>query len=726
MTHVAAARSATGTANNAPRAAGADKSAANDAILHMLALPEIHCGACIAGVERRLAATPGVRSARVNLTLKRAAVETDPGVAADDLVRSLAERGYLARELDARTLPAAGIDETGRDLLMRLGVAGFAAMNVMLRSVAVWSGAADSTRDLFHWISALIAIPALAFSARPFFRNAWSALSAWRLDMDVPISLAILLAIGISVYETSLSGEHAYFDAALALAFFLLAGRYLDHRARAAARSAAGEISALEAPRACRVRDEVETEIRVAEIETGDLLRVLPGGRVPADGEIVEGETELDRSLLTGESMPAHAGPGAPARAGEVNLTGPFLMRATAKGEDSALRRLAELVAMAEAARNRYASLADRAARIYAPAIHALAFGAFLAWIWMSGDARLALNVAAATLIIACPCALGLAVPTATAVASGRLFRKGLLIKSPTALERLAEVDATVFDKTGTLTEGRPRLADVERHDPEDLALAAALARGSSHPLAAALAERGPGSNAQQIRLSALREIHGRGVEAEWNGRTARLGRADWVGADPAPGTAAYLRSGDRIVVFRFVDSLREGAAEAVVALEALGLDVMMLSGDHPAAAADVAARVGIGTFEADSLPEEKAMRVRDMTESGRKILMIGDGLNDTAALAAAHASISPASALDAARAVSDVVLLGRSLEPVADAVAVARAAGKRIRENFAIAACYNAVAIPVALAGFATPLAAALAMSASSICVSLNALRLR
>lgn len=725
MTAEAAARSAVDATRDDPSAAGTDEPAARDAILHMLALPEIHCGACIAGVERRLATTPGVRSARVNLTLKRAAVETDPGVAADDLVRSLAERGYLARELDALTLPAAGIDGTGRDLLMRLGVAGFAAMNVMLLSVAVWSGAADSTRDLFHWISALIAIPALAYSARPFFRNAWSALSALRLDMDVPISLAILLAIGISVYETSLSGEHAYFDAALALAFFLLAGRYLDHRARAAARSAAGEISALEAPRACRVRAGIETEIRVAEIEAGDLLRVLPGGRVPADGEIVEGETELDRSFLTGESMPAFAGSGAPARAGEVNLTGPFLMRATAKGEDSALRRLAELVAVTETARNRYASLADRAARIYAPAIHALALGAFLAWIWMSGDMRLSLNVAAATLIIACPCALGLAVPTATAVASGRLFRKGLLIKSPTALERLAEIDATVFDKTGTLTEGRPRLADAERHDPDDLALASALARGSSHPLAAALAERAE-ANAAHIRLAELREIPGRGIEAEWKGQTARLGRADWVGTDPVPGTAAYLRRGDRVVVFRFVDRLREGAAEAVAALEALGQDVFMLSGDHSAAAADVAARAGIGNFEADALPEEKARRVREMAESGRKILMVGDGLNDTAALAAAHASISPASALDAARAVSDVVLLGRSLEPVADAVAVARAATRRIRENFAIAACYNAVAIPVALAGFATPLAAALAMSASSICVSLNALRLR
>ena len=696
----------------------------------LLSLPGIHCAACISGVERALLAMPGVRQARVNLTLRRAAVTAAPGIEAAALAKALTGQGYEAHELDPGLLSGAEADPAGRALLMRIGVAGFAMMNVMLLSVAVWSGAADATRDLFHWISAAIAIPTIAFSAQPFFRNAWSALRAARLNMDVPISVAILLAAGISVHETAQSGAHAYFDAALSLTFFLLAGRYLDHRTRSAARSAAKELAALEVPRALRIDGAAERMVPLAELREGDLVRVLPGGRVPVDGVIEDGASEIDRSLLTGESIPVFAAEGAEVSAGEINLTGALAVRVRAAGKDSALARLTDLVAMAETVRNRYTSLADRAARIYAPAVHLLALAAFAAWMWISGDLRLSLNIAVATLIITCPCALGLAVPAVTAAASGRLFRRGMLIKNPTALERLAEIDTVVFDKTGTMTEGRPILADPESHSAGDIALAAAMARGSSHPLAAALREFGSGSVPELPRHDAavknLREVPGHGVEAEWRGRTVRLGRADWVGAEPMAGTAAYLNTGGRTVAFRFTDALRSGAAEVVAELGAQGKSVILLSGDHPAAVADIAARTGIDAFEADVRPDEKALYIKQLREVGRHVLMVGDGLNDTAALAAAHASISPASALEAARAVSDIVLLGASLEPIADAVATARSATRRIRENFAIAAIYNAVAIPVALLGFATPLAAALAMSGSSICVSLNALRLR
>ena len=548
--------------------------------------------------------------------------------------------------------------------------------------------------------------------------------------MDVPISLAILLAAGLSIYETAQHGEHAYFDAALSLTFFLLAGRYLDHRTRSAARSAAEELTALEVPRALRVTADGEAMTPIADIAIGDLVRVLPGGRIPVDGVVESGASEIDRSLLTGESLPIYVGPETSVSAGEVNLTGVLTLRVTATGEDSTLRRLADLVAVAETTRNRYTSLADRAARIYAPMVHVLALGAFLGWLTISGDVRLSLNIAVAVLIITCPCALGLAVPAVTTAASGRLFRQGLLIKSATALERLAEVDTVVFDKTGTLTIGRPRLEKPDSYAPEDLALAQAQARGSSHPLATALSDARSDGSPTEFRCNSdpqnLREIPGFGVQADWQGQTIRLGRADWVGAAPEAGTATYLRVGDRTVAFRFSDTLRDGAAQAVTALKAQGKTVILLSGDHPAAVADIATRTGIDAFEASVLPDEKAFYIKNLQDSGHKVLMVGDGLNDTAALAAAHASISPASALEATRVVSDIVLLGSSLAPLAGAVATAKSATRRIKENFAIAALYNAVAIPIALLGLTTPLAAALAMSASSVSVSLNALRLR
>jgi len=688
-----------------------------------LALPGIHCGGCISAVERALMAEPGVNSARVNLTLKRATIEADTGVEPRQLVDALARAGYEARELDGVALSATQTDKQGRALLMRLAVAGFAMMNVMLLSVAVWSGATEATRDMFHWISGAIALPTIAFSAQPFFVNAWSALRVRRLNMDVPISLAIILAAGMSIYETSLGGQHAYFDAALSLTFFLLAGRYLDHRTRSVARSAAEELTALEVP---RTLDENGEPIAVVELSVGDRIRVLPGARLPVDGVIVSGNSELDRSLLTGESQPVAAGPDTAVSAGEVNLTGPLIVRVSAAGQDTSLRRMANLVAIAESGRNRYTSLADKAARIYAPLVHTLAFVAFVGWFWASGDARLSMNIAVAVLIITCPCALGLAVPAVATAASGRLFRAGMLVKNATAMERLAQVDTVVFDKTGTLTMGAPELENLAQYSETEMAVACALAEGSGHPLAVALARAASAAGIKPAPVSDITEEPGQGIKGFLNGEIVRLGRPGWVGAVPSQVTATYLKTGDNApVAFTFCDALRPGARDTIAALSARGLDIVLLSGDVSGAVADVAERVGISAWEAHMLPEDKAARIAILSSAGRKVLMVGDGLNDTAALASAHASISPASALEAARVVSDIVLLGNSLEPVAQAVSVAKSATRRIKENFAIAAIYNLVAIPLALAGFATPLFAALAMSASSISVSLNALRL-
>ena len=692
-----------------------------------LSLPTIHCSACISTVEKALAAVPGVRSARVNLTLRRATVEADPAIMPDQLVKVLEGAGYEAHELDAGTLSVTQNDRAGRDLLMRMAVAGFAMMNVMLLSVAVWSGATDATRDLFHWISAAIALPTLAFSGVPFYKSAWAALRARRLNMDVPIVLALVLALATSLWETALSGHHAYFDATVALVFFLLTGRYLDHRTRAIARSAAQELSALEVPRAIALRDGAEVQLPVAELRIGDLIVVRPGGRMPVDGVIAEGRSEIDRSLLTGETLPVFAEPGRAVSAGEVNLTGPLTIRATAVGRDTSLHRMADLVAIAESGRSRYTSLADSAAKLYAPGVHILSALSFLGWYLYSWDVRTALNIAAAVLIITCPCALGLAVPAVTTAASGRLFRKGMLIKDATALERLAQVDTVVFDKTGTLTAGTPELTNLAAHDRSDVAIALALAEMSSHPLAVSLANAARAAGITPARVADLAEVPGYGTQGSWQGQRVRLGRAAWTGATPGAETTAWLAIGDAAPrAFTFTDRLRPGAANAVRNLMRQGKRVILMSGDTEPVVAALATRLGITEWKADALPADKAARIAELQAAGQHVLMVGDGLNDTAALTAADVSISPASALDAARVASDIVLLGSDLEPIGDALTTAQSAIRRIKENFRIATWYNIIAVPVAVIGLATPLVAALAMSLSSITVSLNALRLK
>jgi Cu2+-exporting ATPase len=359
--------------------------------------------------------------------------------------------------------------------------------------------------------------------------------------------------------------------------------------------------------------------------------------------------------------------------------------------------------------------------------VHILAVVAAVGWWLYTQDLRIALNIAAAVLIITCPCALGLAVPAVTTAASGRLFRKGLLIKDGTALERLAEADTVVFDKTGTLTTGAPEPVGLDGHPEDDLRVALALAEASSHPLAEALAGALRDRGVRPAAVADLAEVPGYGVEGMWMGTPVRLGRAAWLGAEAPDVTATFLRVGEKTPrAFAFTDTLREGAAETVAALQAAGKRVILLSGDTKGAVAAFAARIGIDEVIAEALPQEKAALVADLSAGGARVLMVGDGLNDTAALAAAHVSVSPASALDAARTASDMVLMGRSLAPIADAVTTSRSAARRIRENFTIATVYNVLAVPLAIAGLATPLIAALAMSLSSITVSLNALRLK
>ncbi len=686
----------------------------------VLSLPDIHCAACIGTVEQALHARTDVRAARVNLSRKRVTIDA-PGVPATDLIDTLANVGFAASELDTDLLTAADKDPRGNALLVRLAVAGFAMMNVMLFSVAVWSGANDSTRIMFHWISAAISVPVLAFSAQVFFQSAWSALRVWRLNMDVPISLAIILAAALSIYETALGSGDVYFDAALSLTFFLLAGRYLDHRTRAAARSAAQELTALETPRATRLVDGHREDVRVSALAVGDMIAVPVGMRCPVDGQIASGQSSLDRSLITGESRAIAVAPGDRLAAGEINLTSPLTVTVTAVGEDTTLRRMAALVEAAEGARNRYTALADRAARIYAPAVHLLALSTFIGWIILTGDTPRSLNVAISVLIITCPCALGLAVPAVMTAATGRFFRLGMLVKNGTAIERLAEVDTVVFDKTGTLTKGQAAF-DVMGMSEQARSVLKAVTNGSDHPVARALGTALPRST-RPAPVTDIREHPGQGVSAIWNGVPVRLGSAAWIGGENSPVLAI---GDDPLIPLELTETLRPGSTEAVRHLQKAGRKVILLSGDNHDAVEKVARALDIAEWHAGVSPTEKLCMIKSLQDGGQRILMVGDGLNDTAALAQAEASISPASALDAARTASDIVLLSESLAALPDALTTARQARSRVIENFAIAAGYNMIAIPIAVLGFASPLGAAIAMSASSITVLLNALRVR
>lgn len=682
----------------------------------ILSAPNIHCAACIKKIERTLMALEGVHFARVNLSLKRVSVGTR--LHEQDIVAALAKAGFEAHPLSVEVLQQA-TDRTGRDLLWRLGLAGFAMMNVMLLSVAVWSGAEAATRDLFHLISAAIAFPVVILSGQPFFSSALTALKGRRLNMDVPISLAIFLAVCMSLYETLNSGEHAYFDAALSLTFFLLIGRYLDHRTRANARSAAKELSALEQTKATRVDASGRSiETKIDELEVGDTLLIATGMRLPVDGTLLSDKAQLDRSFLTGESDSMTAVAGDVLRAGEINLGAPFQIIATAVGQDTTLRQISALVETAENARNRYTDLADKAAAIYAPAVHLLAFFAFVGWVMWSGDVRLSLNIAIAVLIITCPCALGLAVPAVSTAAISRLYEKGYLVKTGSALERLAEVDTVVFDKTGTLT--LPSI-DAVQIPAEDQPIVLALAQTSNHPISQAVVRALKGQLPADI--GNVEEIAGCGVQATYAGASIQLGNAAWLGADE--GDFGY-RIGDRVKTLKKVEQLRPGAAEAVGAVMQAGYEVIMLSGDTKASVQKTADQLEISAIFARAAPEEKYSLLEKMKHRGKHVLMVGDGLNDTPSLAAAHVSLAPASAIDAARTASDLVLMRADMSDLPILLQTGRKARRISVQNFGIALAYNCIAVPIALLGFATPLIAALAMSSSSITVLLNAMRVR
>ena len=642
---------------------------------------------------------------------------------------------FLLHPFNPELISNAG-EKEDKALLRAVGVAGFAAANVMLLSVAVWSGTNDmgpATRDLMHWVSALIALPTVAYSGQPFFRSAIAALKARSLNMDVPISLAVLLAVGMSVGETLQSADHAYFDASVMLLFFLLIGRYLDRRMRSRAQSAAQNLLSLRAIAATVVNsDGTRLSLPVESIEPGMRVAISVGEKVPVDGTVVSGLSEIDTSLITGENVPQVAQIGDAVFAGTLNLTSPVEVMVTARDDQTLLAEIVGLMETAEQGRAKYVQLADRAAKIYAPAVHLLSALTFVAW-WALGDGgwHFAMMNAVAVLIITCPCALGLAVPTVQVVASGLLLKSGILVKSADGLERLADADTVVFDKTGTLSEGKPELFNRSEITDEDHKLAASLALSSNHPLAKALVKA---LEHKTIAISEVHEVPGQGMECYIDSKRIRIGNRNWCGikdnyfeANNEPVSELWLTKGDEDPVrFTFRDKLRPDAVSAIKLSKKLLSSVELLSGDRPYAVKMVASELELSNWKAEANPKDKIHRLEELTSQNKKVLMIGDGLNDAPALATAFVSASPATAADISQTTADFVFQGNRIKPMIEAIIIARKAKTLIFQNFGLAILYNMIAVPLAMAGLVTPLFAAIAMSSSSIIVTLNALRLR
>ncbi|HEY8380537.1 MAG TPA: heavy metal translocating P-type ATPase [Microvirga sp.] len=701
-----------------------------------LAVEGVRCAACMKAIESATTPLPGVMKARLNFSTRRLAVEwRGAELDVNRIIETLDTIGFKAHPFDPRRRDDAEAREMKR-LIRALAVAGFASMNVMLMAVSVWAGNVSDitpeTRDFFHWVQAVIALPAAAYAGRPFYENAIRGLVAGRITMDFPITLGVVLTLIMSIVETALSAEHAYFDGAIMLLFFLLIGRVLDQTMRRRTRTLAENLSALRSERAARIApDGTVRDVPVSAIDPGDRVLVRPGERVPVDGIIESGRSELDQSLVTGETKLVGAGPGDRVYGGALNAAGALTVRVTAATAGTVLDEVERLMSRALEAKSKALVLADHATRLYIPLVHAAAVLTLAGWLVGGAGWHASVLVAVAVLIVTCPCALGLAIPAVQVVAAGALFREGVLLNSGDALERLAAVDTVVFDKTGTLTRPEPTLAGGP-YDPAVLDRASRLALSSRHPMASALCA----SLDRKEPYPSAQEAAGLGVRAVVDGVELRLGSPRFCGAEVEAQAALAVDPEASVICFRAGDgapaaflvrqALREDAAETVAGLRMAGYRVMILSGDRSAAVASAANALGIQDWRAEVTPQDKIAVIEALKAEGRRVLMVGDGINDAPALAAADVSLSPVTAAHISQAAADGLFMGARLAPVAVALAVGVRARRLMVQNLWFSALYNVAAVPLAAAGLITPLIAALAMSGSSVAVTANALRAR
>ncbi len=746
------------------------------------------CASCVARVERALKRVPGVVDARVNLAAGTATVEYLPGaLAVVDLKAAVEAAGYGAEELGGREDEAADREHAAelRDLLRRFVFAGAVAVVTFVLTmlaahtrqhlvtgigpvdrlieglahpVALVFGPNPFVLNLFLLV---LATPVQFWAGWRFYRGTWAALRHRTADMNTLIAVGTSAAYFYSALATFFPGwfvaggvvPDVYFDTSATIIALILLGRYLELRARVQTSAAIRRLMGLQPRTARRIVAGREEEVPVESVQVGDLLLVRPGEQVPVDGVVVEGESAVDESMVTGESMPVEKSPGARVIGGTVNLAGAMVIRTTAVGEGTVLARIIRLVREAQGSKAPIQRLVDQVAAVFVPAVIGVAALTFAVWLVFGPEPAFtpALLRAIAVLIIACPCALGLATPTAIMVGTGKGAELGILIRNAEALERAHRLDTIVLDKTGTLTAGRPEVVAVEPANglapAEVLRLAAAAERRSEHPLARAIQRRAEAEGLDLPDPADFRYRPGWGVEAVVDGRKVLVGSERLLAGIEVDGLGPNLesaRSQGRTAVFVVVDGrlggvitladpLKPGAREAVEAFRRLGLDVIMVTGDSRRTADAIAAQVGIRRVFAEVLPEDKARVVRELQAEGRRVGMVGDGINDAPALAAADVGIAIGTGTDIAMETADITLVGGDLRLVAAAIALSRATVGTIRQNLFWAFAYNVVLIPVAagvLVPFGgpalNPMLAALAMAFSSVSVVSNSLRLR
>ncbi len=706
----------------------------------------ITCGACTWLIERGLRRCEGVRGVAVNLSARRVQVEWDDARTHLSAIMGVVDAlGYCTRGFD----PAAGESAAGREqrgMIWRLFVAGFAMMQVMMYAVPAYLADGDLSRDagqLMRWASFTLTLPVILWSAGPFFRNAWRELRARRAGMDVPVAFGIAVAFAASAWATASGRGEVYFDSITMFVFLLLGARYLETLARARAAESQQRLVRHMPAVADRLVEGaaagVTERVVAARLVAGDRVLIAPGATVPADGRVTAGQSAADESLLTGEARPVPKHAGDVVTGGTVNLSSPLTVEVTRVGPESVLAGIVRLMDRAQSGKPRIAQLADRVAQWFVAALVAVAFATAIAWYWI--DPQRALWVMVAVLVVSCPCALSLATPAALAAATGALHRMGILVTRGHALETLSRVTHVVLDKTGTLTLGRLALIGAiplgAASRATVLALAAALERGSEHPIARALLAETAG--AAQVPVEDVVNHPGQGIEAHVHGRRLRFGSpafASGVNGQPLPTelqfavaevTVAVLADEQGyLALFTFGDRMRPGARQLVRELEAGGRTVCLLSGDRRETVAHVARELGIATVVGEAGPEAKLAFVRELQQRGAVVAMVGDGVNDAPVLGQAQVSIAMGGGTDLAHASADIVLIADNLYRLSAAFDTAGRAMRIIRQNLAWAAAYNAVAIPLAVAGLVTPVVAGVGMALSSLAVVANALRLQ
>ncbi len=724
--------------------------AGGDAREATLLIEGLRCGACAWLIERSLATLPGLEACTVNFATERAVVRWDPRtLKLSALLARIGNVGYQARPFDPAQREA-GLLRTGRQAFRRLFVAGLGMMQVMMYAVPAYLAEAGDIEpeyaSLMRWASLVLTAPVVFYSASPFFAGAWRDLKARAPGMDVPVAIGIAAAFAASVWSTASGTGEVYFDSVTMFVFLLLGARYLEWMARRRASRALDAIASGAPEAATRVvagsappgtMTETTETVPVSRLVTGDLVRVAVGERIPVDATIVDGRSAIDQSLLTGESTPVARGTGDEVPGGAINAGNPLLLRVLRPGAQSTLSVIERLIERAAADKPRIAQLADRVAGWFTAALLVFAALVLLAW-WLVDPSR-AMPIAIAVLVVSCPCALSLATPAALAASTGAVTRRGVLVTRGHALEALAHCTDVVFDKTGTLTEGRPRLVAIEARPgaPDEatlLSIAAALETGSTHPFAQALraAALAHGTDAGSASPQDIEAVPGSGIEAGIAGKRYRLGSADWIaqwhrldGSDDDR-SEVWLADRERALA-RFVleDTPRDDAATAVARLARAGMRVHLLSGDRDGPVQRTADRLGITQRRAQASPADKLAYLHALQSEGRRVLVVGDGINDAPVLAAADVSIAVGEATTLARAAADVVMLSPRVETIAALLDQARRTRQVIVQNLGWAALYNAVAIPAAAFGFVPPWLAALGMSASSLLVAGNALRL-